>query len=287
MQLLRERILTDGRNLGLERDGNRRVEGAAGAARLRWAMRLASMASTAAGQKALDAKVVAEMTASYCADDEPDFASYDRIVQLALRMKAAGLGPGIPTGPGMAALVRRLVAEWPMPLVVDADALNLLGEDVVSVTASAVASRILTPHPGEMSRLCGVSIAEIGRNRLTYARRLAERTCAVVVLKGARTVIAEPDGTAYINPTANPALGTAGSGDVLTGVITAFLAQGLKPVDAACAGVFVHGESAEHAIRRIGSHNLMASDLPDAIACTLESLRKEGAETSAGPGLAY
>jgi NAD(P)H-hydrate epimerase len=95
----------------------------------------------------------------------------------------------------------------------------------------------------------------------------------VVVLKGARTVIALPDGTATINPTANPALGTAGSGDVLTGVITAFLGQGLGAAEAACAGVFVHGESAEQAVRSLGSHNLMASDLPDAIARTLEDLR--------------
>jgi NAD(P)H-hydrate epimerase len=95
----------------------------------------------------------------------------------------------------------------------------------------------------------------------------------VVVLKGARTVIARPDGTAHINPTANPALGTAGSGDVLTGVIASLLGQGLAAPDAACAGVFVHGESAETAIRTLGSHNLMAGDLPDAIARTLEGLR--------------
>ncbi len=243
-------------------------------AALRAGAGLSTMASTAAGQAALDAKAVAEMTASYCAGDDPDPSSYDRIVQLAARMKAAGLGPGIPTGPGMAALVRRLVAEWPMPLVVDADALNLLGEDVASATVSAPAGRILTPHPGEMSRLCGLPTGEIAKDRLGHARRLAERSHAVVVLKGARTIIALPDGTAHINPTANPALGTAGSGDVLTGVITALLGQGLSPAQAACAGVFVHGQSAEQAVSSVGSHNLMASDLPDAIARTLEDLRK-------------
>jgi NAD(P)H-hydrate epimerase len=102
---------------------------------------------------------------------------------------------------------------------------------------------------------------------------LAERSRAVVVLKGARTVVATPEGTAYINPTANSALGTAGSGDVLTGVIASLLAQGLRAPDAACAGVFVHGESAANAIEALGSHNLMAGDLPDAIARTLEGLR--------------
>jgi NAD(P)H-hydrate epimerase len=242
-------------------------------AALRAGAGLSTVASTALGQAALDAKVVAEMTASYCDGEDPDPASYDRIVRMAARMKAAGLGPGIPTGPGMTTLVRRLVAEWPMPMVVDADALNLLGEAVSSATRSAPASRILTPHPGEMSRLCGLPTSEIAKDRLGHARALAERARVVVVLKGARTVIALPDGTAMINPTANPALGTAGSGDVLTGVITAFLGQGLSAADAACAGVFVHGESAEQAVRSLGSHNLMASDLPDAIARTLELLR--------------
>jgi NAD(P)H-hydrate epimerase len=242
-------------------------------AALRTGAGLATVATTAAGQAALDAKVVAEMTACYADGDDADEASYARILALAGRMKAAALGPGIPTGPGMAALVRRLVAELPIPLVVDADALNLLGEDVSHVASSAHAVRILTPHPGEMARLCGLPVSEIVKDRLGHARRLAERSRAVVVLKGARTVIALSDGTAHINPTANPALGTAGSGDVLTGVIASLLAQGLQAADAACAGVFVHGESAETAIRTLGSHNLMAGDLPDAIARTLEGLR--------------
>jgi NAD(P)H-hydrate epimerase len=111
------------------------------------------------------------------------------------------------------------------------------------------------------------------KDRLGHARRLAEQSRAVVVLKGARTVIATPEGAAHINPTANSALGTAGSGDVLTGVIASLLAQGMDAPGAACAGVFVHGESAENAIQTLGSHNLMAGDLPDAIARTLERLR--------------
>ena len=234
---------------------------------------LATVATTAAGQAALDAKVVAEMTACYADGDDADEASYARILALAGRMKAAALGPGIPTGPGTAALVRRLVAELPIPMVVDADALNLLAEDAAGVASSSRTARILTPHPGEMARLCGLPIAEIMKDRLGHARRLAQRSHAVVVLKGARTIVATPDGTAHINPTANSALGTAGSGDVLTGVIASLLAQGMEAPAAACAGVFVHGESAEIAIQTLGSHNLMAGDLPDAIARTLEGLR--------------
>jgi ADP-dependent NAD(P)H-hydrate dehydratase / NAD(P)H-hydrate epimerase len=125
---------------------------------------------------------------------------------------------------------------------------------------------VLTPHPGEMARLRGATIGEIQKDRLGNARRLAAEAKAVVVLKGARTVIAAPDGTAFVNPTANPALGTAGSGDVLAGAIGGFLAQGLDAPAAACVGVFVHGLAAEVATQTLGGSHLMASDLPDAIA---------------------
>jgi NAD(P)H-hydrate epimerase len=242
-------------------------------AALRAGAGLATMATTAAGQAALDAKSISEMTACYADGDDADPDSYARILELAGHMKAVAMGPGIPTGPGMTDLVRRLVAELSLPLVVDADALNLLGQDAAQIASFAPAARIFTPHPGEMARLCGLPIAEIAKDRLGHARQLAKQSRAVVILKGARTVIAMPDGTAFINPAANPSLGTAGSGDVLTGVIASLLAQGLPPADAACAGVFVHGQSADVAIAALGSHNLMASDLPDAIARTLEKLR--------------
>jgi len=165
------------------------------------------------------------------------------------------------------------VAELPIPLVIDADALNLLSTDAVAVVSKAVAPRILTPHPGEMARLCGSTIADVANDRLGFARRLAAASAAVVVLKGARTIVANVDGTAYVNPTANPSLGTAGSGDVLSGAIGALLGQGLDAPSAACAGVFMHGAAADEATRALGSRNLIATDLPDAIARACESLR--------------
>ena len=234
---------------------------------------LVTIATTGEGQTALDAKVMAEMTASYADDNTVGPDSYERIATLAERMQAAVLGPGIPTGEGMAGLVKRLVAELPLPMIVDADGLNLLGADAGSVAAQARAPRIFTPHPGEMARLRGSPIKEIQKDRLGHARQLAAAAKVVVVLKGARTIIAAPDGTAFVNPTANPALGTAGSGDVLSGAIGAFLAQGLDATDAAVAGVFVHGMAAELATRLLGGSNLMASDLPDAIARACEELR--------------
>jgi NAD(P)H-hydrate epimerase len=173
----------------------------------------------------------------------------------------------------MAALVRRLVAELPVALVIDADALNLLGVDAAEVVRQARTPRVLTPHPGEMARLCGCTTADVGKDRLGIARRVAAASGAIVVLKGARTIVATPEGSAYVNPTANAALGTAGSGDVLSGAIGAFLAQGLDAKNAACAGVYVHGAAAALATQTVGSQQLIATDLPDAIARACEALR--------------
>jgi hydroxyethylthiazole kinase-like uncharacterized protein yjeF len=241
-----------------------------GRSALRAGAGLVTVASTAAGQTALDAKVLETMTASYAAGDDADSGSYDTLTGLASRMKAAAVGPGIPTGPGMSALVRRLAGELPLPLVLDADALNLLGTEAAAVLRGAPAPRLLTPHPGEMARLAGASVAEVQRDRLGHARRLAAASGAVVVLKGARTVIAEPDGTAHVNPAANPSLGTAGSGDVLTGLVAALCCQGLAAADAARLGVHLHGLGAEQAALTLGTRHLLAGDLPDGIARAFE-----------------
>jgi hydroxyethylthiazole kinase-like uncharacterized protein yjeF len=234
---------------------------------------LVTIATTASAQPALDAKVIAEMTACYASGGTADETSFAELSALAERMKAAVVGPGLPTGRGMADFVRRLVAELPIPLVVDADALNLLGKDAAAIAAKAAGPRIFTPHPGEMARLCGQPTSAIQKDRLGFARRLATDARAVIVLKGARTLVVEPAGTAFINPTANPSLGTAGSGDVLCGVIGALLAQGLEAKDAACAGVFIHGTSAEFATKALGSRHLVATDLPDAVARACEALQ--------------
>lgn len=242
-------------------------------AALRAGAGLATIATTAAAQAAFDAKVISEMTTCYAQAEDADGNSFADLAAQAARMKAVVIGPGIPTGEGMAALVRRLVAELERPLVVDADALNLLALDAAEILRKARGPRVVTPHPGEMARLCGCSTVDVGRDRLGIARRFAADAGAIVVLKGARTIVARPDGTAYVNPTANAALGTAGSGDVLAGTIGGFLAQGLDPTDAACVGVFVHGAAADLATQSVGSRQLMASDLPDAVARACEALR--------------
>jgi hydroxyethylthiazole kinase-like uncharacterized protein yjeF len=226
------------------------------------------------------------MTASYASGADAHERSYDVLAGLAGRMKAAALGPGIPTGEGMRELVERLVSELPLPLVVDADGLNLLGTEAATLARGARAPRVFTPHPGEMARLVGATTAEVQADRLGQARRLAAAANAVVVLKGARTVIAAPDGSAHINPAANPSLGTAGSGDVLTGVIAALCCQGLSALDAARAGVHLHGLAADDAIRALGSRHLIAGDLPEAIARVSEAQLRAGGVDGGGTGQA-
>lgn len=245
----------------------------AGRAALRAGAGLVTLASTAAGQRALDAKVVAEMTAVFTDGDDAKTESYDVLLSLAASMRATIVGPGIPQGPGMQALLVQLVCSWPLPLVIDAGALTLLGTSLAALARQAPAPRILTPHPGEMGRLLGIPASEVEADRLGNARSFSHAAQSIVILKGARTIVALPTGEAFINPHANPSLGTAGTGDVLTGVIGAFVTQGLSAADAACAAVFVHGLSAELAANDLRTRHLIASDLPEAIGRACEQLR--------------
>jgi hydroxyethylthiazole kinase-like uncharacterized protein yjeF len=126
-------------------------------------------------------------------------------------------------------------------MLIDADGLNLVARNLNTVKERQPLSTVLTPHPGEMARLLGAETAEIQKDRIGAARELSHRTNAIAVLKGYRTVIAEPEGRVWINMTGGQALASAGTGDILTGIITGFLAQKLTPLEAAQAGVFLHG----------------------------------------------
>ena len=249
-----------------------------GQAGLRAGAGLVTLASTAPGQAALDAKVVELMTARYAKGAEVN--SDEAVVALnalAQRVQAIAIGPGIPTGDGMHAVVRRLAKEAGRPMVLDADALNALGTDAPTVLSSAPAPRVLTPHPAEMGRLTGLSTADVQADRLGVARRLAADTRAVVVLKGARTVIAAPDGRAFVSPIACASLATAGSGDVLCGVVGALLAGGADALAAAQIAVFVHGAAGEALSVDLGD-GVAAGDLPVAIASVIARLQHRGGD---------
>ncbi|MCA9857474.1 MAG: NAD(P)H-hydrate dehydratase, partial [Dehalococcoidia bacterium] len=149
-------------------------------------------------------------------------------------------------------------------LVLDADALNVLAEEAAWWERTPM-PRVLTPHPGEMSRLTGLTVVDVQARRLDIALEYAERTQSVVVLKGAGTVIAAPDGRARISDVANSALAHGGTGDVLAGLIVGLLAQGMTPFDAASAAVWVHAEAARQVSEVYGAPSTLASDLLKAL----------------------
>ncbi len=189
----------------------------------------------------------------------------DAVVSAAGDAHAVAIGPGLTRHPGTASFVREVVRTSPAPLVVDADALNAFEADATSL-ADRKTDAVLTPHGRELARLLG---REPSTDRLADARGLAEQTRAVALVKGTRTVVVEPGGTARVNPTGSTALATAGTGDVLTGTIGGLLARGVEPFAAAWAGAFLHGLAGLAAAGRRGDGTVaadVAGHLPDAIA---------------------
>jgi len=151
-----------------------------------------------------------------------------------------------------------------VPVVLDADALNVLAGNT-GLLRQLKAGGVITPHPGEMSRLTGLSVQHVQENRIKIACSFAKEYNIVTVLKGFRTVIAMPDGRVYINLTGNPGMATAGTGDVLTGIISGFIAQGVAVEDAALLGVYLHGLAGDIAAGKIGFHGLLATDIIEEI----------------------
>jgi hydroxyethylthiazole kinase-like uncharacterized protein yjeF len=170
------------------------------------------------------------------------------------------LGPGIGTHPETRELVARLGRDLACPMVIDADGINNLA-GATDGLKDAAGPRILTPHPGEMARLVGLTTPEVQARRLDLARDTAVKFGVTLVLKGAQTVVATPEGRAWINSTGNPALASGGTGDVLTGLMGGFLAQGLAPWDAARLGVYLHGLAADFFVSRHGQRGMIAGDL--------------------------
>ena len=182
------------------------------------------------------------------------------LVRAAASRTILAIGPGLGAGAEAAELVRAVVPRVEQPLVVDASALNALAGRL-DLLRSRRAPTVLTPHPGELGRLLGVDPAAIASDRLGAAREAADRTAAVVLLKGQRTLTALPGGTVWVNPTGNPGLATGGTGDVLTGLVAALWAQGLAAGEAAALAAWVHGSAADLAAAATGELALAAADL--------------------------
>jgi NAD(P)H-hydrate epimerase len=172
------------------------------------------------------------------------------------------IGPGLGQSPDTVKFVTGLLAATKIPAVIDADALNILARKPVLLAKLAKGrTLVLTPHPGEMARLAGISVAEVQANRLELARSFSQRNGVTLVLKGARTLIAHPDGRVAVNTSGNPAMAKGGSGDLLTGLVAGLLAQyPAEPARAVEAAVYLHGLAADMAVRDGDQHTLLATD---------------------------
>ena len=174
-------------------------------------------------------------------------------------------GPGLGTAAGTVAFLERLLSSVRIPMVLDADALNAYSGRPAKLRRRRARQLVLTPHPGDAGRLLSLPASRIQADRLGSVRGLARRTQSVVLLKGARTLVAEPAGGVTANPTGTPLLATAGSGDVLSGVIGAFLAGGLGAREAAICGAWLHGAAAESLGARLGDAGLLSHEIADAL----------------------
>ncbi|MCR4404581.1 MAG: NAD(P)H-hydrate dehydratase [Candidatus Acetothermia bacterium] len=188
------------------------------------------------------------------------FAALGEIEESLKPQDVLALGPGLSRHPETARLVKELIKRVGLPAVVDADGLNNLSDEPEAIR-EAKAPLVLTPHPGELSRLNKKAIAEIEADRVGAARAFAKEYNVILVLKGVPTVVATPDGRCYINSTGNSGLASGGSGDVLTGLIAGFLGQGLEPWQAAVCGVYLHGLTADRLKPETGERAMIAGDL--------------------------
>ena len=185
---------------------------------------------------------------------------------------ALAVGCGLAQSPDTAALVLGLAKQIRCPLLIDADGLNLLAGQLDLLKKREIPA-VLTPHPGEMARLCGCTAAQVQGAREDAARSLARQTNCVVVLKGHGTLVAAPDGRCFQNTTGGPGLAKGGSGDVLTGLIGGLLAQGLAPVDAAASGGWLHGAAGDACASRRGAVSMLPHELLDDL-CALLAARR-------------
>jgi NAD(P)H-hydrate epimerase len=197
----------------------------------------------------------------------------DTLGEIAAGKNVLAVGPGLGTRAESVAMVRNAFAEFAQPMVVDADGLNALAG--AKWPGAAGTLRVLTPHPGEMSRLCGKTVAEVQDDRVSIARAFAAEKQVCLVLKGQRTLIAFPDGRVWINPTGSPAMATGGTGDILTGLIAGLLAQfPNEAAQAIAAAVYLHGLAGELGAAQLGEKSLIATDLLRYLPAALEECAK-------------
>jgi hydroxyethylthiazole kinase-like uncharacterized protein yjeF len=211
-------------------------------------------------------------------DDTPEgtlsFQALEKVVELSAGKDAVMIGPGISSHESTAALVLSLLPRLKIPVVLDADALNIVASkpDVLKSISQPV---VLTPHPGEFARLLKVSTQEVVEHRLELVPKFALQYGVYLVLKGYRTLIAAPDGKVYINPTGNPGMATGGSGDVLSGMIASMIMQSDNILEALLAAVYIHGLSGDIAAEKMGEKSLLASNITSYLPQAVKALAPE------------
>lgn len=235
-----------------------------GAARAGTGLVTAAIPSSIA--EAMEQKTTETMTESVPSGSDGCFGSksLEKILSLLNGKSAVAAGPGISTGTDTKNFLYDLLGNLKIPVVADADAVNIIAVNT-GVLKDIKVPLILTPHPGEMARLCGVSSKDVQDNRISFARDFSTKYGVYIVLKGARTVVSTPEGNIYINPTGNAGMASGGMGDVLTGMISGFLAQGYTPEESCILGVFIHGLAGDMVSSMYGSTGFYASEVADMV----------------------
>jgi hydroxyethylthiazole kinase-like uncharacterized protein yjeF len=272
--------------------GSRGKTGAAALASeavLRAGAGLVTVATARSAQALLVSQARAEVMTEALDETEGGAIAHEaaaRALKLAERRTVIALGPGLSsTEESTRRFVRQVVMQRAAPMVIDADGLNSLAPWAENVRGSAELPLIITPHPGEMARLTGKTTAEVIADGIGVAREFATAYQVITVLKGSRTLIAAPDGEVYVNPTGNAGMATAGSGDVLTGLIAGLIAQRPQaPLEAVIAAVYLHGLAGDIAAKQLGMRALIASDITDRLSAALLRVGGDGERGSAAEG---
>jgi hydroxyethylthiazole kinase-like uncharacterized protein yjeF len=197
--------------------------------------------------------------------------SSNSIIKEIRNMDSIALGPGIGVDDERVELVSKIIKNVNSPIVIDADGINCISSNIEMLNYKKN-QMIITPHPGEMARLLNLDIKDIEANRLYYCQYISEKYNIYIVLKGHKTIVTSPQGELYINNTGNPGMATAGSGDVLTGIIVSLLGQNLSPFNAAKLGVYLHGLAGDIARDEKGEYGLIATDILESIPYAIMNL---------------
>lgn len=198
--------------------------------------------------------------------------SFDGLKEIIDDMDVLALGPGIGVDEIRIELVNKILSTYEKPIVLDADGINCISKGNPDILLNRKAETVITPHPGELSRLLGLDIDTIQKKRFEYSKMISNKYNVITVLKGANTLVTNPKGDIYINFTGNPGMATAGSGDLLTGIIASFIGQGMTSYEAAVLGVYCHGIAGDLAKMDKGEYGMISRDILDNIPYSIKKL---------------